>query len=207
MLRTVTTGISRVYNNLKGEFKIAARAGDKLTFVRANYHPDTLTVKDGEPLAVYMERLAIQLKEVTVRDTLLSPEKRLEATKRDFTKIYGSLAYNDFLSTPSYGGAGLSIDALWNAFSRSGQNAEHLRQIIQSDYEQNVIDYRFNKTFVANVTGLKDERLTSFMMRYRPGYYTTRTASEYDYILMIKANLRRFLRRPRVYTLPPLTGK
>ena len=205
-IRNTTTSFA-VYNNLKGEFKIPAKKGDRLIFSRQNYHPDTITIKSGEALAIYMERIAIQLKQVTVHDTLLTPEMRLEANKRDFNKIYGSLAYSDMLSTPSYGGAGLSIDALWNAFSRSGRNAEHLRQIIQSDYEQNVIDYRFNKTFVGNITGLKDQRLASFMLRYRPGYYTTKTASEYEYIVMIKSNLRRFLRSSRVYTVPPLVGR
>jgi hypothetical protein len=205
-IHNITKGLS-VYNNLKGEFKINASEGDQLVFSRQDYHNDTIKVQNNSPLAIYMSRLAIQLKEVTVHDTLLSPEKRLEATKNDYTKIYGSLAYDDFLSTPSSGGAGLSIDALYNSFSRSGRNATHLRQIIQTDYEQNVIDYRFNRTYVGNITGLKDEKLTSFMFRYRPGYYTTKTASEYAFISMIRANLKRFLRNQRTYSMPALSGK
>jgi hypothetical protein len=205
-IRNPRNGLS-VYNNLKGEFKINAQQGDHLVFLRQEYRPDTIKVADSSSLAIYMTRLAIQLKEVSVHDTLLSPEKRLEATKEDFTKIYGSLAYRDFLSTPSSGGAGLSIDALYNSLSRSGKNAERLRQIIESDYHQNVIDYRFNRTFVGNITGLKDERLTAFMLRYRPGYYTIITASEYEFISMIRANLKRFLRNPRTYYLQPLKSK
>jgi len=205
-IKNTTTGIS-VYNSLKGEFKIGAREGDQLIFSKQNYFADTIKVQDNSALAIYMKRLAIQLKEVTVHDTLLSPEKRLAATKQDYTKIYGSLAYDDFLSTPSSGGAGLSIDALYNSLSRSGRNAEHLRQIIESDYRQNVIDYRFNRTFVGNITGLKDEKLTAFMLRYRPGYYTIQTASDYEFISMIRANLKRFLRNSRTYSLQPLKGK
>jgi hypothetical protein len=205
-VRNISTGIS-VYNNLKGEFKISAKEGDKLVFSKQDYHPDTIKIEDISSLAVYIARVAIQLREVTIRDTVLTPEKRLEATKQDYTKIYGSLAYRDFLSTPSSGGAGLSIDALYNSLSRSGRNAEHLKEIIENDYRQNVIDYRFNRTFVGKITGLKDEKLTAFMQRYRPGYYTIETATEYEFIAMIRANLKRFLRNSRTASLQPLQSK
>ena len=45
------------------------------------------------------------------------------------------------------------------------------------------------------------------MTRYRPGYYTTKTAIEYEFVSMIRANLRRFLRSPRTTALPVLKGK
>jgi hypothetical protein len=206
-IHNITAGIA-VFNNLKGEFAIKAKEGDQLVFTRQAYHPDTVKVENNTPLAIYMARLAIQLKEVTVHDSLQTPEKRLEATKRDYSKVYGSLAYGDFLTSPSSGGAGLSIDALYNSISREGRNASRLREIIERDYEQNVIDYRFNRTYVGHITGLKDEKLTAFMSRYRPGYYTTKTMSDYEFVTMIKNNLRRFLRRNQAaYYLPPLVGK
>ncbi len=205
-VRNLTTGQS-VYNNLKGEFKIPAREGDKLVFTRLEFRPDTLMILTNAAVAVYLTPLAIQLKQVTIRDTLLSPEKRLAATKSDYSKIYGSLAYNDFVTSPSNGGAGLSIDALFNSLSKSGRNAEHLRGIIENDYQQDVIDYRFNRTVVSNITGLKDEKLTEFMLRYRPGYYMTRTATDYEFIASIKANYKRFIRHPRKYSLPDLKAK
>jgi hypothetical protein len=205
-IHNITTGIA-VYNNLKGEFNIKAKQGDQLVFTRQDYHPDTVKVQNNSALAIYMVRLAIQLKLVTVHDSLLTPEMQLEATKRDYTKIYGSLAYDDFITSPSSGGAGLSIDALYNSISREGRNASRLRDIIEHDYEQNVIDYRFNRTFVGNITGLKDEKLTSFMFRYRPGFYTTKTLNDYEFISMIRNNLKRFLRNQRTYSLPALKSK
>jgi hypothetical protein len=202
-IHNITTGIV-VYDNLKGEFTIVAQAGDRLVFARAEYHPDTVKIKDNMPLAIYMAPLAIRLREVTIHDTAFSPERRLMATKQQFSKAYGSLAYNDFLSSSPGSGAGLSIDALWNAFSKSGRNAERLRNTIEADYEQNTIDFRFNRTYVANITGLKDDKLTAFMTRYRPGFYTTKTATEYEFVAMIRANLRRYLRNQRTYALPKL---
>jgi hypothetical protein len=205
-IRNSTKGFS-VYDNLKGEFTITASVGDQLVFSRGDYHPDTIKIQNNGPLAIYMEHSAIQLKEVTVRDSALTPEMKLQATINDYTKIYGSSANPDWFGIEPYGGAGLSIDALWNAFSREGRNAANLRNIIERDYEQNVIDYRFSRTFVARVTGLKGEKLTSFMFRYRPGFYTAKTMTDYEFITMVRANLRRYLRNQRIYSLPPLESK
>ncbi|WP_461449260.1 hypothetical protein [Mucilaginibacter sp.] len=193
------------YNNLQAEYHIDARIGDVLIFTKQNYFADTVKVKDYSSLAVYLNRSAIQLQQVNVQAGPITPEQRLAATKRDYTKIYGLLGDKDLLSVSPGEGAGISIDALYNMFSREGRNAEKLRQTIQNDYYQNVIDYRFNRALVTRITGLNDPQLTEFMRRYRPGYYFVIASSEYDFVASIKANYRRYLRRPKTaYTLPPL---
>jgi len=194
-----------VYDNLKGEFSIKANVGDQLVFSRLDYHPDTVKVQNRQDLAIYMMHLVILLKEVTVRDSALTPEQQLEKTKEEYAKIYSPSLNPEWFGNSEYGGAGLSIDAIWNSFSREGRNAASLRDLIERDYEQHVIDYRFNRTFVGRLTGLKDAKLTSFMLRYRPGYYTVKTMTDYEFITMIRANLRRYLRNQRIYTLPALT--
>ncbi|QEC76628.1 peptidase associated/transthyretin-like domain-containing protein [Mucilaginibacter ginsenosidivorax] len=200
-----TTGKS-FYNNLKGEFTIDAQPGDMLIFIKADHYSDTLKVQSSNAMAVYMKRSAIMLREVYIRDTLLTPEKQFAATKRDFTKIYGSEYSQSLLSVAPGLGAGIGIDALYNAFSRSGRNAAKLRATIEEDYHQREIDFRFNRAFVASVTRLKDQQLTDFMQRYRPGYFLVKTATDYEFITSIKTNLRRFMRSPRKssYTLAPL---
>lgn len=201
-VQNTTTGKS-AYNTFKGEFNINAKPGDVLVFTKPDHYADTVTIKNYASLAIYLRPVAIQLNEVTVRDTLLNPQKRLEATKNEFNKVYGSLAYRDVLNV-SPGGAGISIDALYNIFSKSGRNAAHLQEIINRDYRQNIIDYRFNKAFVQGITGLKEPELTDFMLKYRPGYFLVTTASDYDFIASIRANLKRFRRNPRAYELAPL---
>lgn len=202
-INNITTGKS-FYNNFKGEFKIDAKPGDKLIFTREDYLPDTLTIKDGSNLVISLQRLAIPLREVTIRDSIGTPLQKLYATRREFSKAYGSSSYDGVLSTAPGGGAGLSIDALWNAISREGRNAKHLQGLIQGDYQQDVINYRFNRSYVGNITKLKDQELTDFMIKYRPGYYTVSTASEYEFITYIRNNLRRYLRNKKIYNLPPL---
>ncbi|RYZ99360.1 MAG: hypothetical protein EOP47_17000 [Sphingobacteriaceae bacterium] len=190
------------YNNLKGEFKINAGKGDALIFTKDGFFSDTITVQGNRTLAVYLKRTGIQLKQVDITENMLTPEKRLAATKRDYTKIYGN---NDgFLALSPGGGVGLGLDALYNAFSKSGRNAEHLKGIIESDYRENVIDYRFNRTQVSFITGLTDQQLTDFMFKYRPGYYFVTTATEYEFIRYIRTNYKRYLRNPKAYSLRPL---
>jgi len=202
-IMNLTSGES-FYNNLKGEFKIDAKPGDKLVFLKLDYLADTLTVKDNSNLLISLRRIAIPLKEVTIRDTLVTPLQRLQATKRNFSKVYGSSAYDGAFTSSPGSGAGISIDALWNSLSRSGRNAKHLQGIIEEDYQQNVIDYRFNRSYVANITKLKDQDLTDFMTYYRPGYFIVTTATEYEFITYIRNSLKRYLRNKRVYSQPSL---
>ena len=99
----ITTGKS-VYNTFKGEFKIDAKPATYLIFTKVDHYADTLKVQNNTSLAVYMKRTAIQLREVTIRDTMLSPQKQLEATKRDYSKVYGSLDNHDcFQLSAGYG--------------------------------------------------------------------------------------------------------
>jgi hypothetical protein len=192
------------YDNLKGEFKVDANPGDKLVFSKQDYLPDTVLIKDASNIAVYLQRTAIMLHEVTINDSLHTPLQRLAATKKEYNKAYGSSAYSDPFSSVPGAGAGISIDALYNSLSKSGRDAEHLRGLIQHDYEQNVIDYRFNKSYVGNITKLKGTELADFMIKYRPSYYLATTDSEYEFISYIRTSLRRYQRNKRVFSQPPL---
>lgn len=206
-IQNLNTGAS-TFNNINGVFNIAATPGDVLVFSQAEHFADTIDVVSYTPIAVYLKRIAIQLKEVTIRDTMLDPLKRMANKRRDYSKIYGPLGNKDLFSfnpTNAGVGVGLSIDALYNSWSRSGRNAAKLRETIERDYREDVVDYRFNKTFVGRITGLKGEALTAFMAKYRPGYYFLANASEYEFITSIKANLKRYLRNPATHTTIGLT--
>jgi hypothetical protein len=192
------------YDNINGTFEIDAKVGDKLIFSQAQHHADTIIVKDFTPIAVYLKATSIQLKPVNIRDSKLDPDARLAAKKKDYGKAYGSLADDDYLTLTPGLGVGLGIDAIWNALSREGRNAAHLRETIANDYKQDVIDSRYNRAFVARITGLSGSRLTDFMRKYRPGYYFLSTASEYEFITSIRNNLRRYFRNPAAHALMPL---
>ncbi len=195
-----------VFNNLNGVFIIDAAPGDQLVFVKQDYFKDTVRINSYLPLAIYLRRTSIILPEVTITDTLRNPRSILAKRKEENSRAYGTLANRDIISTPTLGGAGLGIDALWNSFSREGKDAANLRKMVDQQYKEDVIDYRFNRKVVGNVTGLKDKQLTDFMQKYRPGYYFVTKANEYQFVASIKANLKRYKRNPNAYALPPLTS-
>jgi hypothetical protein len=193
------------YNNLKAEFKIKALTGDVLIFSKTGYFNDTLTVKNETTLVVYLKPSSVQLKEVSIR-SVVTPIDQFNRTKRDYTKVYGHLSDKDLLSSISGQGAGLSIDALWNMMSREGRNATHLRAVIEQDYHENVVDYRFNRTLVGSITGLDGVKLTDFMFKYRPSYYIVTSTSDYDFIRYIRSSYKRYLRNPEAFSLQPLVN-
>ncbi|QKJ28239.1 hypothetical protein HQ865_00170 [Mucilaginibacter mali] len=193
-----------VYNTLKAEFKINALPDDRLIVSKQGYFTDTLKIPANNSILVYLRPTAVQLKQVNIRDTILSPQKKLLATRSEYSKAYGSNAYRDPLSLSPGSGAGISIDAIWNSLSRSGRNAERLQNVIERDYRESVIDFRFNKSYVSSITGLKDAQLTDFMFKYRPSYYSVTNDDEYHFILAIRANLKRYLRNPKAFSLPEL---
>lgn len=192
-----------VFDNLNGVFEIDVHIGDKLVFSQAEHHPDTVTVRSFTPLAIYLKTTSIHLRPVNIFENKMDPQARYNARKKEYSKAYGSLAYKDLLNVgPS--GAGLSIDALWNMFSREGRNATHLRETIANDYKQDVVDSRFSSALVGRITGLTGERLADFMKKYRPGYYFLQGASDYELITSIRTNYKRYLRNPAAHSLIPL---
>ncbi len=192
-----------IYNNLKAEFTITARLNDMLVFTKTGYFNDTIKITTLQSLPVYLKRSSIVLREVTIKDSALSAEKQLIATKREYSQIYGSIANKDLITVGS-NGAGIGIDAIYNMLSRRGRNATKLREIIDRDYRAKVIDARFNKIIVGTVTGLKEPQLTNFMYRYRPDYNLVVMMNDYDFISYIKSCYNRFRRNPSAYFLPPL---
>jgi len=204
VVKNINTGES-VYDNLNGVFSINAEIGDMLVFSKAEYFDDTVKVESHVPIAVYMSKPPNQLKEVTIRDTAdKTPEKKLAATRQEYSRAYGHLANKDPFSIGSMGAA-LSIDALWNTVSREGKDAAKTRAYIERDYHEDVIDYRFNRKLVSRITGLQDKKLTDFMQKYRPGYYFVLNASDYEFVNSIKTNYKRYLRNPQAHAQPSLS--
>ncbi len=197
---------ANTFNNLKGEFTMPVRLNDLLIFSKIGYYNDTIRIFALQTIPVYLKRSSIILREVTIRDSALSAQKKLDENKREFNQVYGALANKDLLTVGS-NGAGIGIDAIYNMLSRRGRNASKLREIIDRDYKAQIVDARFNRIAVSSVTGLKGDLLNSFMYRYRPDYNMVVMLNDYDFISYIKSCYNRFRRNPSAYYLPPLQPK
>jgi hypothetical protein len=192
-----------MYNNTKGEFTMNAIQGDTLIVAHPGYRIDTTTVQAPTTIIFYLTPTNIMLKEVVITDSIMSPDKMLEEVQKAYSNIYRKGDSKDIVSVGS-GGAGLSVDALYSILSREGKNARHLQDIIERDYHDAIIDYRFTKNLVSSITNLSGEKLADFMRQYRPNYQFVLEANDYSFVESIRSNYRRFLENPGYYRLPPL---
>lgn len=197
------------YNNSKGEFTTTASQGDVLLAALQGYRADTISVGSQNTLIFYLKRTSIQLKEVRILDTLKNPKDKLKETQKEYKDAYSKGDVKDAFTSGGgngAGGAGLSITTLYNLLSKEGRNARQLQKIIERDYNEAMINYRFNPVLVSEVTGLQGDKLTDFMQQYRPGYNFVIEANDYQLIAFIKTSYQKYLQNPAAYRLPPLNG-
>ncbi len=195
------------YNTTKGEFKTTARTGDVLVAALQGYGVDTISIKSESTLLFYLRRNSIQLQEVVVRDSIKTPSDQLKQAQEEYSTIYSKGAVKDVFTVGGSnggGGAGLSINALYNLLSKEGKNARLLQKIIERDYRDAMIEYRFTKTLLNNVTGLSGAKLTDFKQQYKPGYYFIIEANDYELIQYIQKSYLSYLENPAANRLRPL---
>lgn len=195
------------YNNSKGEFTTNASPGDVLLAALQGYRVDTVTVGSQNTILFYLKRTSIRLKEVRIQDSLKNPREQLKETQKEYKDAYSKGDVKDVFTSGgsnSASGAGLSITTLYNLLSKEGKNARQLQKIIERDYNEAMISYRYNPGLVSQVTGLKGEKLTDFMQQYRPSYNFVIEANDYQLIAFIKTSYQRYLQNPAAYRLAPL---
>jgi len=191
------------YNNARGEFDLSVDVGDAVIAGRDGYRADTIVYEGQKVLLFYLERSAILIPKVDVFGRK-SPEAVLKERREEFDKAYKSADPGDLLSSGSASGAGLGINYIYNLLSREGKNARRLTGIIRREYEDNVIDSKFARDLVHNLTGLKDGHLDNFMSNYRPSYDFALTATPYELTSYIKRKYEIFKLNPNLRFLPKL---
>lgn len=191
-----------LFNNTRGEFAIAVTAGDVLLASKEGYYSDTIVVSDQKVLVFNMQRSSIYLKEVTVV-ARKSPEEILKQRHSEFDRAYKLANAGDIFSVGPTG-AGLSIGSIYNLLSKDGKNARRLTELLQKEYQENVIDSRFTPDLVQHITGLKDVYLRNFMQNYRPSYYFVVAASSYELSAYVKDKYEVFKMNPNLKKLPIL---
>jgi len=194
------------YNNNRGEFNNAFVAnGDTLIAALQGYMVDTVKVQSNTAI-FYLKRLSIFLQEVVVRDSTKNPGEKYRDNQDAYDQAYRKGNPGDLLRVGGGNGVGvgLSIDALWSLLSREGRNARYLQKILERDYHESIIDYRFTRRLNASVTGLSGDALRDFMQQYRPSYYFVLDANDYNLIAYIKDAYLRYKQNPAANRLPPL---
>ncbi|WP_432713574.1 hypothetical protein [Pedobacter sp.] len=192
-----------VYNNNKGEFTLKALPGDTLFAALQGYAVDTIVYKGQNAVYFQLNPLFIRLKEVKIIGSMPNPKEQHEKTLKEYKYALDRGSSKDLLNLGG-GGVGLGIDAIYNLLSRKGANARRLQAILEKDYKEQIIDFRFRPEFVHRMLGISDFELTDFMQQYRPTYEFVLAASDYAFIVFIKNNYKAYKRNPAALRLKPL---
>lgn len=192
-----------IYNNLKGEFAIKAKVGDTIFTALRGYAMDTVVYTGKGAIVFQLKSLAIKLNQVEIYGKVLTPQEQRAKTIREYKYALDRGSSKDLLNL-GLGGVGLGIDAIYNLLSRQGKNARHLQAIIEKDYREAIIDYRYKSEYVKTILGAPAIDLKDFMLQYRPTYQFVLTATDYAFIQFIRNSFNSYKRNPAVFRLPKL---
>jgi hypothetical protein len=192
-----------IYNNTKGEFVTNAKVGDTLFAALGGYGMDTVVYRGQSAIVFQLKSLGIRLKEVNIYGKNKTPQELYKSKLDEYKYKLDKGSSRDLLNLGSRG-VGLGIDAIYNLLSRDGKNARHLQKILEKDYKEEVIDYRYRPEYVKAIVDIKNEDLKDFMLQYRPTYQFVLTASDYAFIQFIRNSYASYKRNPSMFRLPKL---
>lgn len=192
-----------IYNTPKGEFMIKAKPGDTLFAVLQGYALDTVIINKQNSIYFQLKSLGIALREVAIIGDKFTPMERHEKTLKEYKYALDKGKAKDLLNL-GLGGVGLGIDAIYNLLSRQGKNARHLQKILERDYREAIVDYRFKPDYVKRVLQIGDYEAEDFMQQYRPSYDFVLNASDYAFVVYLRNNYANYKRNPKAFKLPAL---
>jgi len=135
--------------------------------------------------------IALRLKSDVMQEVRIRSHSYREDSiqnRKDYAKVFDFHRPN-VASLTSIGptGAAIDLDELIRVFQfRKNKSMEKFKERLEEQERQKFIDHRFNKALVRRLTNLDGSDLDVFMLKYRPSYAFTLTASEYDFQLYIK---------------------
>lgn len=192
-----TKQITRTSEN--GNFLVKASKGDSIKISSIGYKNAGIAW-DGanmEPV-IELPQDAIVLKEVTVKDRrieiirnqidelLAAPEASTKLKWKDISNLI-----NTNTSSPG-GGIGISIDGLYQLFSKEGKTRRKLEAMKQEDLRKLLVEYRYSAEYVSYVTKLKGQQLKDFMKFCNLPDNFVLTANDYDLTLEVFRCLEEF---------------
>jgi hypothetical protein len=198
-----STNDEGIYNTPKGEFAIKAAVGDTLFAVLQGYALDTVVYKGQKAVYFQLKSLGINLREVAIIGDKYTPRERHEKSLKEYKYALDKGKAKDLLNL-GMGGVGLGIDAIYNLLSRDGKNARHLQKILERDYKEAIIDYRFKPDYVKRTLHISDFEAEDFMQQYRPTYQFALTASDYAFVVFVRNSYASYKRNPAAFRLKPL---
>lgn len=177
-----------VGTNDMGFFEMYAKVGDTLLFTKRGFSQQEIVLKDTKDLVVRLSPDML-LNGVTVYGQ--SKKAQLDEIKKEYQKqgvFYGGRR-NPWLLMP-FGGHPLTF--FYNLIGRRPKQARRFNKMYATEIQQSQIDIYFNKTTIAQKTGLSGKELDDFMVSYRPSFDQAKQWAQYDYLKWINDSFKRY---------------
>lgn len=190
----------KTFSDLHGIFTIMAQASDTLLFAHPSFFNDTIILKTNtKSLICYLYPNGKTLQEVRVVAPRIGSKESIKNTLKENAKAIEQYQRNEDLISVGNIGAGISIEAIYQNFSKEGQDLRELQKVIRVDYEARVVEEHFSKELVARVTRLQGEELSNFIYFFKPSYTFVMTHSTYELIKYIQRSYTSFKICPAVF--------
>src|SRR5690606_11595919 len=160
-------------------FNVTATVGDTLRVLKSGFNEQNVIISSEEDLVIRLKGIT-ELRAVNVYGT--TKEEEMNNALKDYRK-QGSF-YNGKPPVLAYIFSPLS--ALHETFGKTGKRVRRFREYVSYEQDELLVDRKFNKTLVSNLTGLKDDDLLNFVLTYRPSYELAKDWNEYDATKYIK---------------------
>lgn len=188
-----------VASNNFGVFYIEASIGDSLFFTKVGYGPVKTVLYTMEDIVIEMQP-GLTIEEVVVARR--TRQQEMEDILKDYSKkgVYngGKNSVGTYISSPA--------TALYNLFGREAKNMKRFEKFMDKELDAIAVDRIFNKTIVANTTGLEGKDLEQFMEMYRPSHSIASKWGQYDLLNYITKSFKEWdaKGRPSPEKLPKL---
>lgn len=174
-----------VATNDAGDFYIRAIAGDSIIITSFGYNRKGILWDGKERNPVFEVKLQpFMLQELVVKDKKLSDlHKEIQdflANPNDSKAIRNEILKSMLNTNTSQPGIGISIDALYNMFSKEGKVNRKLADMQFQDAKSFYADLKYNKQVVAQITHLQEEDLADFMVFCKPTQDFILNATDYE---------------------------
>jgi Fumarylacetoacetate (FAA) hydrolase family len=209
---------ARIYNlnakagsttNERGLFFIWAMPGDSVKITAKGYNSFSFLsekiTKDTTFSLVSDPTYVTTLDEVEVLGKKSEQMKREIAELLDEAPETGKFNAGDLLTTGTSagtGGAGISINAIYDYFSKQGKDHRNAGYLAQQDRYQFYADWRMNRKLVTKLTGLTGTDLDQFMKTLTIDQSYILRATDYELNSTILSYFERFKNRNSYYVKP-----
>ncbi len=174
-----------VGTNTKGDFYIRARAGDSILIQSFGYNRRGIKW-DGRTknVKLYAKQEAYVLQElVVIEKSTAELNKEIQAflnNPQDSKAIKNEVLKRMLNTQTSQPGIGISIDALYDMFSKRGKANQKLGDMMSQDVRKFYVNLKYNKNVVASITKLEDDDVEQFMRYCKPSDEFVLLATDYD---------------------------